>query len=58
MFIAGNEKARIPLQSTHVGVNILNSVAEITLTQRYLNEEKTPIEAMYKFPTNADFAVT
>jgi hypothetical protein len=51
------ERPKIPLLSTQVNV-VISTVAEITIIQKYLNEEKTPIEALYKFPTNNEYSVT
>lgn len=41
-----------------MSVCIHNSVASITMTQTYANQEKVPVEALYKFPTSSEFAVS
>ena len=49
---------RIPLRKSHVSVNILNSMAEITYSQEYFNEENNPVEIKYNFPSDYEYAVT
>ena len=48
----------VPLKSTHVAVSIQNAIAQVSLTQTYKNEGTGPLECVYNFPTDQDFAVT
>ena len=38
------------LTGVSVNVKIFDFLAEVTIEQRYVNRENTPIEAVYKFP--------
>jgi len=58
VFGPDEKKVQIPLIKTEINVDILESIAFITFVQEYENKEKTPIEALYKFPTSTDYAVT
>ncbi|CAL8124348.1 unnamed protein product [Orchesella dallaii] len=48
----------IPLISVHVNAYIIHAVAQVEVTQVYVNKESQPIEAIYYFPINPDGAVT
>lgn len=48
---------RLPLQSTEAEVNISGVIADVTVTQTYKNEGKTPLEAVYIFPASTRAAV-
>jgi len=47
---AVREPIPVPLTGVSVQVNIIDLVAEVTIEQRYVNRESSPIEAVYKFP--------
>ncbi|KAJ6233030.1 von willebrand factor a domain-containing protein 5a [Anaeramoeba flamelloides] len=40
----------IPLKGNAVGVSILNYIAEVSMSQKYQNEESDPIETVFMFP--------
>ena len=44
------EPTPVPLTGVSVKANVIDLVAEVTIEQRYVNNEKQPIEAVYKFP--------
>ena len=48
----------IPLKSSKVEARIFNSVASIKYSQTYVNNEKVPLEWVYKFPADPYFTVT
>lgn len=48
----------IPLTSVHVNASVIHAVAQVEITQNYVNEEEKPIEAIYYFPVDPDGAVT
>jgi Ca-activated chloride channel family protein len=48
---------RLPLQSTEAEVTISGVIADVTVTQTYKNEGKTPLEAVYIFPASTRAAV-
>ena len=48
----------IPLKSSKVEARIINSVASIKYSQTYVNNEKVPLEWVYKFPADPYFTVT
>jgi Ca-activated chloride channel family protein len=48
---------RLPLKSTSALVKIAGVIADVTITQEYKNEGKTPIEAVYVFPASTRAAV-
>ena len=52
------DKIPIPLQSVQVDATILHSVAQVQITQVFVNKEEQPIEAVYYFPLEANGAVT
>lgn len=47
----------LPLKSTKVDVRIAGVIADVTVTQRYRNEGRRPIEARYVFPGSTRAAV-
>ncbi|CAL8143672.1 unnamed protein product [Orchesella dallaii] len=51
-------KFPIPLISVDVNASIVHAVAQVEVTQVYVNKEEQPIEAIYFFPLNPDGAVT
>jgi Ca-activated chloride channel family protein len=53
----GQIQAVCPLQRTDVSADISGTVARVTVTQRFSNPSKTPIEALYTFPLPHDAAV-
>ncbi|KAG4070433.1 hypothetical protein HA402_005665 [Bradysia odoriphaga] len=48
----------IPLLSVYVTALVLHAVAQVEITQNYVNKEEQPIEAIYYFPIDPDGAVT
>lgn len=40
----------VPLTGVAVNVRIIDLVAQVTITQNYVNRETQPIEAVYLFP--------
>lgn len=51
------ETVKLPLQHTHVDVEITGGVARVEVTQTYKNLYKRPIEALYTFPLPMNSAV-
>lgn len=51
-------QAPIPLISVNVNASVVHAVAQVEVTQVYVNKEEKPIEAIYYFPVNPDGAVT
>ena len=47
----------LPLKSTRVDVRMAGVIADVTVTQRYTNEGRRPIEARYVFPGSTRAAV-
>ena len=47
-----NQFALVPLKSSQYNVEIVNSIASITLTQTYFNPTETFLELEYNFPIN------
>jgi hypothetical protein len=47
----------LPLKSTAAVVDIAGVIADVKVTQRYKNEGRTPIEAIYVFPGSTRAAV-
>lgn len=58
-FVASDDPTtdRLPLKSTRVDVRIAGVIADVTVTQRYRNDGKRPIEARYVFPGGTRSAV-
>jgi len=48
---------RLPLKATSAAVNISGVIADVQVTQRYCNEGKKPLEAIYVFPASTRAAV-
>ena len=55
---AGRAPADIPLIGVHCSCYLLNTVAEVTITQRYKNTSTNPIQAIYVFPVDDEAAVS
>jgi hypothetical protein len=53
-----NESKSIPLKSLELKGTILNSTAKFEYKQVFENDTSSPIECVYKFPTDRYFAVT
>ena len=51
------EEATVPLTGVSVVADIVGLCARVTITQRYENREKQPIEAVYVFPLDEGAAV-
>lgn len=51
------EVDQLPLKSTSAKVKIAGVIADVTVTQVYANEGKTPLEATYVFPASTRAAV-
>ncbi|CAL8104254.1 unnamed protein product [Orchesella dallaii] len=51
-------KCPIPLISVDVNASLVHAVAQVEVTQVYVNKEEQPIEAIYFFPVNPEGAVT
>ena len=49
---------KLPLQHTHVDVDITEGVAHVEVTQSYKNLHAVPIEALYTFPLPMNSAVS
>ncbi len=47
----------LPLKNTAAEVNVAGVIADVVLTQTYVNTGKTPLEAMYVFPASTNAAV-
>ncbi|MEL6558444.1 MAG: VIT and VWA domain-containing protein [Bacteroidota bacterium] len=52
-----NGTESLPLKSTKASVNITGVIADVTITQSYKNEGKSPIEAIYTFPASSNAAI-
>ncbi|MFB1484022.1 VIT domain-containing protein [Corallococcus sp. RDP092CA] len=46
--------AQVPLQGVEVSGELLGGHARVRVTQRYRNDEKKPVEALYTFPLPSD----
>jgi len=47
----------VPLKHQSLHLNAYNQLANVTITQKYVNEEQSPIEALFIFPTPAEASV-
>lgn len=58
-FVEGGDPKvdHLPLAATHVDVAVSGSVADVTVTQRYQNTGKRPLNARYVFPASTRAAV-
>jgi len=52
-----HEARELPLRGTDVSARVSGRVAEVFVTQRFVNDGPEPIEAVYLFPLPADAAV-
>lgn len=52
-----NDIDALPLKSTNVNTTIVGSIADVTVRQVYVNNGKSPIEAIYTFPMSTKAAV-
>lgn len=48
----------VPLKELDISVNIIDFVSEVTIRQKFVNEEKDPIEAVYEFELEDKAAVS
>lgn len=48
---------QLPLKSTRAEVKIAGVIADVTITQEYSNQGKSPLEAIYTFPASTQAAV-
>jgi len=48
---------QLPLKATSAEVNIAGVIADVSVVQQYVNEGKSPIEAIYVFPASTRAAV-
>ena len=51
------KKVIVPLTGANASVRVIDYTAEVTIKQRYENQEKDPIEAVYEFPLDPEAAV-
>jgi hypothetical protein len=51
------EDVSVPLAGVSIAAEIANLCAQVTVTQRYVNRESNPIEAVYVFPLDQGAAV-
>jgi len=58
-FVKGDNPGydQLPLQGTTADVNIAGTIADVTISQIYLNEGNTTLEAIYTFPSSTRAAV-
>jgi len=47
----------VPLTEVSIQVRVVNFTAQVEVTQKYVNKEKNPIEAIYFFPVEEEAAV-
>ncbi|KAJ5073666.1 von willebrand factor a domain-containing protein 5a [Anaeramoeba ignava] len=47
----------VPLKGISITANIVDFTAEVTINQRYENQEKQPIEAIFVFPLDPDSSI-
>ena len=47
----------VPLRGVAIEVEVQDAASRVTVTQRFQNVEKTPIEAVYSFPLEEGSAV-
>ncbi|RIA99410.1 von Willebrand factor type A domain-containing protein [Glomus cerebriforme] len=57
IYVIKEKETSIPLQNVVVEANVVDMITEVTISQTYKNVEKTPIEALYKFPIHEAAAV-
>jgi len=51
-------KGPVPLESVSIEASVVHAVAQVELTQVYVNKEDQPIEAIYFFPLDSNAGVT
>lgn len=58
-FVKGDNPGydQLPLHGTTADVNIAGTIADVTVSQIYVNEGDTPLEAVYTFPASTRAAV-
>lgn len=56
-FVVAGEEGTLPLVHTGADVHITGVIANVSVTQRYHNSGKKPIEAVYTFPMSTRAAV-
>jgi len=49
---------RVPLKGVSIDVKAAGAAAQVTVSQRYKNTEKIPVEAVYTFPLDESCAVS
>lgn len=52
-----SDPAKMPLQQTDVAVQIAGVIADVCVTQTYINQSKNTLEAVYVFPASTRAAV-
>lgn len=52
-----SQNVDIPLKNVNIHSDIINQVAQFTLTKTYENTSTNPIEVFYTFPTPANASV-
>jgi len=57
LWFVQNQSIAVPLTKVEVNAKILDVLAQVEIVQVYVNKETSPIEAVYKFPLNANAAV-
>jgi hypothetical protein len=56
--IEKNSKEPVPLESIHIKVDVLASLASFTMTQKYVNSSDDPLETLFLFPMDVDYAIS
>lgn len=57
LFVQGNPQQAVPLHGVKVNGELCGPSARVTVTQRFVNEEDEPVEAVYVFPLPESAAV-
>jgi Ca-activated chloride channel family protein len=57
LFTPGDTRVTVPLTGISIDADILSFYAKVVVSQRYVNREATPIEAVYVFPLDEGAAV-
>ena len=58
LFTTGNTDRPVPLAGVSIDAELRSFCAKVIVSQRYVNREATPIEAVYVFPLDERAAVT
>lgn len=58
LFTTGNTDRPVPLAGVSIDAELRRFYAKVIVSQRYVNREATPIEAVYVFPLDEGAAVT